>query len=408
MTGHADVAGMSRHERRVERRRTPRIDTGGRPLHDRLASLEVVVCCGSGGVGKTTVSAALGMAMAMSVDKRVLVLTVDPAKRLATALGLRGLGSDPVVIPRARLRSAGSTPRGELSAAMLDMKSTWDRMVERYAPDRQAAERILRNRFYQRISDAFVGSHEYAAMEALYELHNSGEYDCVIVDTPPSRNALDFLEAPDRVSEYVGARLLSWLAAPSRYGFRAVNLAAGPFLRLADRLLGSDVLREVSEFVRDLEKLYGGVQRRARAVYRLLRSPAVGFVVVTTLEPGPFAEAEFFCAKLREYSMPLRALLVNRVLPETLRDASGQAAAAALAENGTVASWMADELGRRVPPETLRALGEVHLTLAALARRDARQLSRLERLSDVAVTRIPLFTDEISELEGLVRVAALL
>src|SRR5438128_3348306 len=354
-------------------------------ITEQLAGLEIVIACGSGGVGKTTMSAALGIGIAAKYDKRVLVLTVDPAKRLATALGIKGIGNDPVLISRSRLRRAGAPAGGELSAAMLDMKSTWDRMVERYAPDRKAAARILSNRFYQRISDAFVGSHEYAAMEALFELHQAGEFDCVVVDTPPSRNALDFLEAPDRVSDYVGARLLHWLAGPSRFGIRAMNFAAAPFMRLADRLLGSDVLSEVSEFVRQLEQLYGGVQQRARAVYRLLRSPSVGFVVVTTLEPGPFAEAEFFCTKLREFSMPLRALVVNRVLLDSMRDPGGEAAATALAENGSVAGWLTGELGIRVRADTAKAIGENHMMFAALARRNASQLQRLQRIGDVAV-----------------------
>ncbi len=170
--------------------------TAGAGLGAKLGSLDVVVCCGSGGVGKTTVSAALGMAIAAAEDKRVLVLTVDPARRLATALGIKGIGADPVRIPRARLKRAGITINGEFEAQMLDMKQAWDRMIERYSPDRATTQRILRNPLYQRITDSFVGSHEYAAMEALYELHDAGEYDCIVVDTPPSRNALDFLEAP--------------------------------------------------------------------------------------------------------------------------------------------------------------------------------------------------------------------
>src|SRR5471032_314610 len=235
-----------------ERRRTPR--TPGAGLGAKLGSLDVVICCGSGGVGKTTVSAALGMAIAAAEDKRVLVLTVDPARRLATALGIQGIGADPVRIPKARLKRAGITINGELEAAMLDMKQAWDRMIERYSPDRATTQRILRNPLYQRITDSFVGSHEYAAMEALYELHDAGEYDCIVVDTPPSRNALDFLEAPTRLTDYVGSRLLSLLStSPSRFGFRAMNFATAPFLRLADRLLGAEVLAEVAEFVRLLQ-----------------------------------------------------------------------------------------------------------------------------------------------------------
>jgi anion-transporting ArsA/GET3 family ATPase len=196
-----------------ERRRSPRDKPGG--LGMRLGALDVVICCGSGGVGKTTVSAALGMAIAAAEDKRVLVLTVDPARRLATALGIKGIGAEPVRIPKARLKRAGITITGDLEAAMLDMKQAWDRMIERYSPDRATAQRILRNPLYQRITDSFVGSHEYAAIESLYELHEAREYDCIVVDTPPSRSALDFLEAPTRLTDYVGSRLLSLLSGSS-------------------------------------------------------------------------------------------------------------------------------------------------------------------------------------------------
>jgi anion-transporting ArsA/GET3 family ATPase len=394
--------------RRGERRSASRREWPSFAVGQSLGSLQVVVCCGSGGVGKTTISAAIAMSLAAAHDKRVMVLTVDPARRLASALGLKGMGTDPVTVPRSRLRQAGLPARGEVVAAMLDMKSAWDRLIERYAPDRRTAQRILSNRFYQRISDAFVGSQEYAAMEALYELHEAGEYDCLVVDTPPSRNALDFLEAPTRLSDYVGANLLSWLAGPSRFGFRAINLAATPFLRIADRLLGSDVLADLAEFVRELQQIYGGVQRRARDVYRLLRSPAVGFVVVTTLEPSPFAEAEFFARKLREFSMPLRALVVNRVLPDSLRDLSARAAAMSMLSHSNVSSRLSTELELKVSRDTMEAVASTYLLFHDLAQRDSRQLSRLERLGGVPTARIPLFTDEVSELESLVRIAGLL
>jgi len=179
-------------------------------------------------------------------------------------------------------------------------------------------------------------------------------------------------------------------------------------LRIADRLLGAEVLREVAEFVRELQLLYSGVQKRARDVYKLLRSPAVGFVVVTTLEPAPFAEAEYFCSKLRQFSMPLRALVVNRVLPDELRDPSALAAATTLDENPNVAPWLTSELGTKVSRDTAQAVGRTYLTFNALAQRDARQLAKLERLGEVPVARIPLFTDDVAELDGLVRIAGLL
>jgi anion-transporting ArsA/GET3 family ATPase len=390
-----------------ERRRTPRDKGAG--LGKQLSSLEVVICCGSGGVGKTTVSAALGVAIAAAADKRVLVLTVDPARRLATALGIKGIGAEPVRIPKARLRRAGITVNGDLEAAMLDMKQAWDRMIERYAPDRATAQRILRNPLYQRITDSFVGSHEYAAIESLYELHEAREYDCIVIDTPPSRSALDFLEAPSRLTDYVGARLLSLLSgSPSRFGFRAMNFAAAPFLRLADRLLGAEVLEDVSEFVQQLQLLYGGVQARARAVNKLLRSHQTGFVVVTTLEQAPFAEAEFFCTKLREFEMPLRGIVVNRVLPDSFRNAGAVAAATTLVEDATVPAWLSEELHLRVSAETARFTGETYLRRNTLAQREARQLTRLHRIGDVPIVRVPLFSEEVSELDGLVRIAKVL
>ena len=385
--------------------------TAGRAVPSLLSeveNLEVIVCCGSGGVGKTTVSAALGLALAKRADRRVLVLTVDPARRLATALGLKEIGTEPVTVSRARLRRAGIEMEGELVAAMLDMKSTFDRMVTKLAPNRRDAQRILENRFYQGISDSFIGSHEYMAMEALYELHQAGEYDTLIIDTPPSRNALDFLEAPNRLTDFVGARLLTWLSGPTRFGFRAMNIAAAPFLRMADRLLGADVLTEVGEFVTDLQKIYGGVQQRARDVYRLLRSSRVGFVVVTTLEPGPFGEAEYFCARLREYRMPLRGVVVNRTWPDSLRNRTALATASALAEDDRLPAWLSRRLGHRVATDPLRAIGERWLELHAIAERDARQLTRLERLGKVQAVRIPLFSEDASELAGLARIAALL
>jgi anion-transporting ArsA/GET3 family ATPase len=382
--------------------------TATETLAGRLEDVDVIVCCGSGGVGKTTISAALGLAMAQRSDRRVLVLTVDPARRLATALGMREIGTDPVRVSRARLRQAGIKVEGEMFAAMLDMKSTFDRMVTRMAPSRRDAQRILNNRFYQGISDSFIGSHEYMAMEALYELHQAGEYDTLIIDTPPSRNALDFLEAPDRLTDFVGTKLLSWLAGPTRFGMRAANFAAGPFLHMADRLLGADVLSEVAEFVADLQKIYGGVQQRARDVYKLLRSSDVGFVVVTTLEPAPFGEAEYFCSRLREYRMPLRGVVANRTLPDSLRDRTALATARALADDDKLPSWLSQKLGHRVSPGALHSLGDRWLQFHAMAERDARQLGRLERLGGAEAVRIPLFSEDASELEGLARIAALL
>jgi anion-transporting ArsA/GET3 family ATPase len=184
-----------------------------------------------------------------------------------------------------------------------------------------------------------------------------------------------------------------------------MNFAAAPFLRLADRLLGAEVLAEVSDFVQQLQLLYDGIQGRARSVSRLLRSSRTGFVVVTTLEQAPFEEAEFFCTKLREFKMPLRAVVVNRVLPDVFRDAGGLAAATSLVEDPKVAAWLAGELHIRVSPDTARFIGRTFLQRNTLALREARQLSKLDRLGEVPIVRMPLFSEEVSELEGLVRIA---
>ena len=222
-----------------------------------------------------------------------------------------------------------------------------------------------------------------------------------MVDTPPSRDALAFLEAPDRITDFVAARLLSWLAGPSRVGLRAMNFAATPFLRIADRLLGSEVLEELGAFVRDLQALYGGVRQRAEVTSALLRSRSTAFAVVTSLEPPPLAEAEFFARELRRKSLPLRALVVNRVLPEVLRDAGGVAAATALAHDEDVSRRLATTLGERVAADVPRRLGRAFLTLNLLAERDAAHMARLGDLGRVPVARLPLADRDVSDLEAL-------
>ena len=379
-------------------------------LARELRGREVVVCCGSGGVGKTTTSAALGMAMVRETDQKVLVLTIDPAQRLATAMGIPEIGSEPVRVSTARMRRAGIEPGGggELWAAMLDARSVWADVVERYAPDRATAKAIKANRFYRGISDAFVGSQEYIAMEALYELHHAGEYDVIVIDTPPSRNALDFIQAPSRVSDFVGKRFIGWLSGGTRFGFRAIDFAAVPLMRIAGRVLGTEALGELREFATLIRELYDGVQTRGRDVYKLLRSDKTGFVVVTTLEPAAFGEAEFFTSKLRQYAMPLRGIVVNRVLPEWLDDAEAARVATALQDDDTLAGWLGSECNITTTEAGLTAVAQDFLTFNRLAIRDAKQLSRLARLGHVDVVRVPLMNDGIADLEGLAKIAALL
>ena len=274
---------------------------------------EILLCCGPGGVGKTTIAASLAMLAATTTPGRVLVLTIDPAKRLADALGLEGIGNEVVRIDDETLAAAGGVPRGELHCAMLDMKRSWDDLIRRHAPDAPTARRILSNPLYQNITGRFVQSHDYIAMERLHELHSTGEWDLIVVDTPPTRNALDFLDAPARMEEFFSSRLLRWLIAPARGGL--LGLAARPFTQVADRILGTQFLEDITEFFLSLQSMYGGFVERARAVSRLLSDERTSFVVVATPEPTPLREADFFLRELSTRRYEVGALVLNRALP---------------------------------------------------------------------------------------------
>ena len=275
----------------------------------------VCVCAGAGGVGKTTTAAALAAGMAQR-GRRVLVLTIDPARRLAGALGLPETDDDEHVVDLAAHGMAGS---GSLHAAMLDARRTFDALVREQAPTEAAAERILRNPIYQQLAGAVAGSHEYMAMERLYEVWSSGRFDLIVLDTPPSRHALDFLEAPARVTRFVDGRALRLLVRPSvragTFGMRV--LGAGPNLALGaiERLTGGTFLADLSELLASFEGMYEGFQRRADEVSRLLASPETTFVLVTVPLPEPITEADFFWRALRERDLPFGGVVMNKVHP---------------------------------------------------------------------------------------------
>ena len=305
-------------------------------LEPLLASREILVFCGSGGVGKTTTAAATGLAAAVHLGGRVLVLTIDPARRLADALGLEAIGNVERRVPDAALHAAGLEPRGELFTAMLDTKASWDDLVLRHAPDEETAYKVLGNSLYQNITARFVESHDYIAMERLYDLHTHGRYDLIVVDTPPTRNAIDFLDAPSRMAEFFGGRLLRWLTMPyrlgGRRGARVVNFASRPFYQVADRVLGSQFLQDIAEFFLSFQSMYDGFVERAQAVDRLLHDRRTTFAVVTTLEGAPLREAEFFARELTARHYPFGAMVLNRVLPDYLSSPEGHAAATTVAE----------------------------------------------------------------------------
>ena len=298
-------------------------------LEALLASKEMVLVCGSGGVGKTTMAAALGLAAAVEQGGKVLVLTVDPARRLADALKVGPIGNVATRVPASAFESIGLAPRGELWAAMLDTKAGWDELIRRHAPDRRIRESVLNNPLYQNITSRFVHSHDYLAMEQLHEVHASGGYDLVIVDTPPSRNALDVLDAPSRMIEFFGSRLLRWLTVP--YRSRLFNLASRPFNQIADRVLGSRFLQDIAEFFILFQAMERGFVARAREVEALLGDPRTTFIVVTTLEAAPAHEAGYLVRELSERQYLVGALIANRVMPRALTSRAAASSAELLA-----------------------------------------------------------------------------
>ncbi len=289
------------------------------PVEDIINKKQVIVCAGSGGVGKTTIAASIALRAALQ-GKKAAVLTIDPARRLATSLGLKELSNHPVKVNRRKFTAAGLDPLGELHAMMLDTKTTFDEVVLQYAPTRAQAERIIANRFYRNISSTLSGTQEYMAMEKLYELHSSREYDVLVVDTPPTRNALDFLDSPRRLTDFFESRMLRWFLIPyMRAGggiMRVANVAANTFLRLVKRMVGGEVLQDTAEFFGNLEGMYDGFKERALEVAALLRSDATTFVVVTSPSDESVGEATYFGSRLNESGLPFGALVVNRVHPK--------------------------------------------------------------------------------------------
>jgi len=358
-------------------------------------------------VGKTTTAAAAAAMAAVSLGGKVLVLTVDPARRLADALGMQELGNTEVRVPDAVMKAAGVEPRGELWAAMLDAKQSWDELVRRHAPDNATVQRILENPLYQNISGRFAQGNEYIAMERLYEIHRTGVYDLIVVDTPPTRHALDFLEAPDRMAEFFSSRLLRWLTAPGRS--RVLNLASRPFYQVADRLLGSQFLQDIAEFFLLFQTMYDGFVERSKAVKRLVHGRRTTFIVVTALEPTPMREAEFFMDALVGLGLHPGALILNKVLPEYLLDAGATEVAERLRGDGAaLAAQLGPDAGE--PSAVTRVLGEVgesFLNFGVVAKREAEQRAELATRPDVIVA-VPFFETDIYDLAGLLRLGRIL
>jgi anion-transporting ArsA/GET3 family ATPase len=287
-------------------------------LVELVAAHRVVIAAGSGGVGKTTVAASIGLWGALG-GRRTVVLTIDPARRLAASLGLASLDAEPRDIPAEVFAAQGLRPRGALAAMMLDQKGAWDALVERHAPP-EARARILANPFYQHLSQTFAGSYEYVAIEQLCALAESGRWDLIVVDTPPTRHALDFLEAPRRLEDFLDRRIIRWFVRPyfsaGWSALRAVNRTAGFLLRRLEQATGLSALAEISDFFANMSGLFDNFHERIARATAILRGPETAFVVVTSPEEQVLGDAEYLSSKMAALAMPLRGVVMNRVHPE--------------------------------------------------------------------------------------------
>ena len=358
-------------------------------IADRVSGKRVVICAGSGGVGKTTTSAALAMGLA-AAGQRVAVVTIDPAKRLADSLGLEDLGNEPALVDPERFAGHGIEIEGELWAMMLDAKRTFDELIDRLAPDEKTRDEILANRIYQELSSAVAGSQEFTAIAKLYELDRSGDFDVLVLDTPPSRNALDFLDAPDRLTGFLEGRAIKVFLAPSGIAAKVMGRGTSVVFGVLSRVTGVDLMQDLSVFFRALGGLIDGFRERARGVKELLGDPATTFLIVTSPEREPVEEAIFFRGKLRDAAMPFGGLVVNRVQTDVV---DGEPAA--------VAAELEDELGAELAAKVAVTLEELQI----LATRDAASIERLaDEIDDDDPVIVPLLEGDVHDVDGLVAV----
>jgi anion-transporting ArsA/GET3 family ATPase len=372
----------------------PPLDVDGL-LRDRRT--RIIVCCGSGGVGKTTTAAALGLRAAAQHGRNVVVLTVDPARRLAQSMGLTSLDNIPRLVP-----GVSGPDGGSLHAMMLDMKRTFDEIVEQHAdPDR--AEQILANPFYQSLSSGFSGTQEYMAMEKLGQLRQSDAWDLIVVDTPPSRSALDFLDAPQRLSRFLDGKLLRLLTAPAKVGGRAylrvLNAGFGMVAGALTKILGAQVLRDVQTFVSALDTMFGGFRERADYTYQLLRAPGTSFLVIAAPEPDALREASYFVERLAAEGMPLAGLVLNRVheLPAARLSAARSLAAAETLQAADDGAQ--DGAGGHALAVAVLRLHAGRMELAASERRLAEHFTAAH--PHIPVVQIPAQPEDVHDLDGL-------
>jgi len=368
-----------------------------------LQGRRVAVCVGAGGVGKTTVAAALALHRAR-LGGKALVCTIDPARRLANALGLRSLGNVESRVPEEAFREAGVRARGQLFAMMLDVKRTWDDLVSRHALDPARRDRILRNRLYQQMSSALAGSQEYMAMEKLYELATDRDYDLIVLDTPPTAHALDFLEAPDRVLDFVGNDAARRVLAPAlgvgRLGLRLAQMGGGYLAKVLARFTGEGVLEDLGEFLQNFQGMYEGFKERAATVRALLGRPEVGFVLVASPSHVSIDEAVALHGRLREEAIPVAGLVANRVTPDLWPGRAPLPDAGALA-GPLVASGVRVAQAEHLAGRLARTLAENQ----AIAAAERAALERLFEAISCPRVVVPRLESDVHDLAGLARLA---
>ena len=390
-----------RQPSRVRTRVGPQAVTGDRHL-DVDALLDdrrtgIIVCCGSGGVGKTTISAALAL-RAAERGRRVVVLTIDPARRLAQSMGIETLDNTPRPVAGV---STEHTDGGSLDAMMLDMKRTFDEVVEGQASP-EKAKQILENPFYIALSSSFAGTQEYMAMEKLGQIHTDarrdGTYDLIVVDTPPSRSALDFLDAPERLASFLDGRFIKLLLAPARGPARLMTAGLSIVTHALTKVLGAQVLRDMQTFVAAFDTLFGGFRQRSQKTFELLQADGTAFLVVAAPEPDALREAAYFVERLSEDDMPLAGLVVNRASPPASGTVSAEEAMAA-----------AQRLRKHDPDSLTAGLLRLHADRLGLTERETMLRGRFEAAHpQVPTAVVPALAGDVHDLDGLRQVGALL
>ncbi|MEO5652121.1 MAG: ArsA-related P-loop ATPase [Marmoricola sp.] len=369
-------------------------------LDDR--SRGIIVCCGSGGVGKTTISAALAL-RAAERGRKVVVLTIDPARRLAQSMGIESLDNTPRPVPGISPGSvAGDGAAGSLDAMMLDMKRTFDEVVQSQASPEKAAQ-ILANPFYVAVSSSFAGTQEYMAMEKLGQLdkeaRRTGQYDLIVVDTPPSRSALDVLDAPERLSSFLDGRFMKLLLVPARGPARMMTAGFGLVTNALTKIIGAQVLIDMKAFVAAFDTLFGGFRQRAQRTFELLQDSRTAFVVIAAPEPDALREAAYFVERLRQEDMPLAGLVVNRATTDPAGDLSASAAMAA------VERLHASDQDDGIAAGLLR----LHADRRVVVERETRLTGRFATSHpDVPTAMLPALSTDVHDLDGLRLIGELL